>query len=114
MYKRKLSCLIMMLVVVAWLFTPGMGAAENNGADIEKIQPPERFDAGEIDYVEEAKENFAIIGPLDAVYDEHVVINDQSCPLADFADMGGTSVGDFVGAKRWEEHTSELQSLRRT
>lgn len=99
MYPKKINYLIIMLAVILWLFTPGIGAAEDDNAGIEKIKPARGFDAGEMDYVEAAKRKFSAIGTLDAVYEDRVVVGDASCELAGSSDLSGVSVGDFVGVK---------------
>ena len=96
MDPKKIKYLIILLVIIAGMTMPGMVAADQT--DLKDIHRPARFDAGRIDYQEITKNNFDVIGTLDAVYEDHIVVGDHAVKL-DSADLGGFSVGDFVGAK---------------
>lgn len=111
MHHIKVICFSILVAIVLLQVRPE-GAAAQQDSRIRKITPPSRFEAHEINYVDLAKRYFAVIGRLDAVYENHIVVRDHSLPLSSSADISGVSIGTFVGAELDDEgRVTGLQRL---
>jgi len=106
MWYKNCKCLILrfdvfsfLIIAISLVVSPSLADNIEKTEQIMQIQKVPGFEEDSVDYSLSVERKFSLHGPLDAIYEDRVVVGDITIHLQKNCEMNQVQEGDYVGIK---------------